>query len=188
MKKAQKRRKRKAAMNPYVSSVGKVCYSWNRLVETLGRIFVEITNMDLQVAEAIWHSLWSDRAQMDMLKAAIDAVPEERWLPRFPRARKDLQWLMENAIGLAGARNKAVHMPCIVEFGKNGAVVVSDPFSSNPRAKKLSKTTLQDEFECCIEWATRLETFACEAIVSLRSEHGSAWPDTPALPNRKQIK
>jgi hypothetical protein len=186
MKKARKR-KRRAAMNTYVSSVGRVCYSWNRLVEALGRIFVEITKMDLQVAQAIWHSVRNDRTQMTMLEAAIKKVPEDRWLPRLPRARKDLRWLMKESISLAEARNKAVHTPCSVEFGKNGAVVVSDPFSGNPPETKLSKTTLQDEFECCIEWATCLETFACEVIVSLRSEHSSAWPDTPALPKRTQV-
>jgi hypothetical protein len=187
MKKARKRKK-KAAMNPYVSGVGKVCYSWNRLVETLCHIFVDVTKMDLQVAQAIWHSPRSDRTQMEMLKAAIDAVPEEHWLPRLPRARKDLQWLVEKSLHLSDARNNAVHAPCIVQFRENGAIVVSDPFSSNPRAKNLLKTTLQDEFEYCIERATRLETFAREAIVSLRSEHGSAWPDTPALPKRTQTR
>jgi hypothetical protein len=185
MKKARKR-KRKAAMNSYVSSVGRVCYSWNRLVEVLGHIFAEITKMDLEVAQAIWHSWKGDRPQIEMLKATIDAVPEERWLPRLPRARKDLQWLTKESIGLAEARNKAVHTPFVVEFGKTGAVVVSDPFSSNPRVKKSPKTTLQDEIECCIERATLLETFASAAIVSLRSEHGSVWPETPALPERTQ--
>jgi hypothetical protein len=187
MKKARKR-KRRAAMNPYVSSVGRVCYSWNRLVETLGHIFVAITKMDFQVAQAIWYSSESDRTQMKMLEAAINAVPEERWLPRFPLARKDLQWLVEKSIGLADARNNAVHAPCIVEFGKDGGLVVSDPFSNHPRAKKLSKTTLEAEFAYCIERATSLETFAGAAIVSLRSEHGSTWPGRPSLPNRTQIK
>jgi len=139
-------------MNSYVSSVGRVCYSWNRLVEVLGHIFVEITEMDLQVAQAIWHSWKSDGPQMEMLKAAIDAVPEERWLTRLPRARKDLEWLMKECIGLAAARNKAIHTPFVVGFGETGAVVVIDPFSSKPsRGNKSSKTTLQDEVECCIE-------------------------------------
>jgi hypothetical protein len=181
MKKARKR-KRRAAMNTYVSSVGRVCYSWNRLVETLGHILVEITKMDLKVAQATWHSWRGDQPQIEMLGSALMAIPEERWLPRLPQARKDLNWLVDKSIGLAGARNKAVHTPSIVEFGKNGAVVVSDPFSSNPRVKKSSKNKLQDEFECCIERATLLEVFASAALVSLRSEHGSAWPDRPALP------
>jgi hypothetical protein len=129
MKKARKCKK-KAAMNSYVSSVGRVCYSWNRLVEVLGHIFVEITKMDLEVAQTVWHSWRSDGAQMEMLKAAIDAVPEEGWSPRLPQAGEDLLWLMKKSISLAGARNKAVHTPCIVEFGKNGAVVVSDSVST----------------------------------------------------------
>jgi hypothetical protein len=173
-------------MNTYVSSVGRVCYSWNRLVETLGHIFATITKMDFQVAQAVWYSSESDRTQMKMLEAAINAVPEERWLLRFPLARKDLRWLVEKAIGLADARNNAVHTPCVVEFGKDGGLVVSDPSSNHPRAKRLSKTTLEAEFAYCIERATCLETFACEVIVSLRSEHSSTWPDAPALPKRTQ--
>jgi hypothetical protein len=186
MKKAKRKRARKA-MNPYVSGVGNVCYSWNRLVETLGHIFVDITKMDdPQVAQAIWYSLDSDRTQMKILEAAINATPEDRWLPRLPLAREDLQWLVKKSMDLADARNNAVHAPCIVQFRENGAIVVSDPFSNHPRAKRLSKTTLEDEFEYCIERATRLETFAGAAILSLRFEHGSAWPDRPSLSKRRE--
>jgi hypothetical protein len=143
--------------------------------------------MDFPIAQAIWYSSDSDRMQINMLREAIDATPKTRWEPRLPAAHKDLRWLAERAFNLADKRNNAVHAPCIVQFGKNGAVVVSDPFSGHARAKRLMGATLEDEFEYCIERAMHLEAFTRAAIICLRDEHG-AWPDRPLLPEKKQKK
>jgi hypothetical protein len=186
--KAKKRRERKEAINQYVSGVGKVCYAWNNLVETLGYIFVDVTGINFEVAQAIWYSVdYSDRTQMKMLMAAIEATPKTRWEPGLPHAHRDLSWLVKKAVDLADSRNNVVHAPCVIQYKNNEVRVVSHPDSGHSRAKSLAGKMLEDEFEYCTERATLLESFAEMALLTLRHEH-STWPNRPALPERKQTK
>ena len=65
----------KAKMEPYVTALGKVAHAWNYLQEALGQLFCAVTGLENDgTGEAIWHSLNSDRAQRDMLRAATLAT------------------------------------------------------------------------------------------------------------------
>jgi hypothetical protein len=175
----------KEAVDPYAFRVGMVAYSWNRLVETLGIVFVDVTKMDYETAQAIWYTFDNDRSQIKMLQAAIGATPKDRWLPRFPQARKDLEWLAERSVNLVDARNNAIHAPCIVELDKETGSVISDPLSGHERAKRLHGKSLEDECDYCTSRAGGLEDFAHQILIALRNEP-SAWPGRPVLRERRQ--
>jgi hypothetical protein len=176
-----------AAFDSYVRGVGSVAFTWNRLLETLGQVFVEVTGMNYEIAKAIWYSIDNDRSQISMLRAAIEATSITHWLPRFPDARDDLEWLGERSFNLADARNNAVHAPCIVQIEESGAVAVSDPFSGHRRAGKLSGIPLKDEFAFISDRASHLALYADMLIIGLRYEH-TTWPRRPVLPEKTHQK
>jgi hypothetical protein len=51
---------RNAAFEAYAGALGKVAFSWNRLLETMSLIFVYISGMNRNTAMAVWHSTDSD--------------------------------------------------------------------------------------------------------------------------------
>jgi hypothetical protein len=165
------------AIKSYAYRVGTVAHSWNRLVETLGAVFVEVTKMDFCVARAIWYTFENDRSQIKMLWAAIEARPKAAWPPRFPQAHADLVWLAEKSFNLVDARNNIVHAPCMLDLSTDGASMVSDPFSGHDRAKRLQGKSLEDECEYCIGRSAALARFADGMLIALRNEP-SAWPGT----------
>jgi hypothetical protein len=63
----------------YAMALGKVAHAWNTLQESLGELFVAITQLDQKVGFGIWYSTHSDRAQREMLRAAIEATHQDRW-------------------------------------------------------------------------------------------------------------
>jgi hypothetical protein len=83
----------KQAFDAYVAAVGKVAHAWNYLHEQLGVLFVAVTGMERNVALSIWYSVRSDRAQREMLKAAVYATNSER-STKLPKALDDLKWLL----------------------------------------------------------------------------------------------
>ena len=169
---------------PYVQAVGEVAHSWNYLIESLGELFAEVVNKDeRRVVLATWFSVPSDRMQMSMLKGALTASAEDRWLPRLPRAREDLIWLVDRANSLADDRNNAVHAPCTLFVTGEGAEMGASFWSGNPRARKLEGKQLLAEFQYCRDYAERLTKFARYTWSALASEKVS-WPDRPDTPQR----
>jgi hypothetical protein len=84
---------RKAAFEAYAAAVGKVAHAWNYLHEQLGKLFLVISGAEREVALAIWYSVKSDRAQRDMLRAAVNATNSKR-SREVTKAPDDLKWLL----------------------------------------------------------------------------------------------
>ena len=99
-----------AAFQPYYDAVGKVVHAWNGLQEQLAILFCRVTNMSNEMGLSIWHSMKSDRAQRQMLRAALRAVDED-WEAKYPRGRDDIAWLLSNADSIAEGRNNVIHAP-----------------------------------------------------------------------------
>jgi hypothetical protein len=81
-------------------------------------------------------SVKSDRAQRDMLRAAVNATNSER-SKRLPKAPANLKWLLDRADALAEDRNNAVHAPCSLYLGGSVSEMGAAFFNGNPRAKNL---------------------------------------------------
>jgi hypothetical protein len=136
------------AVDAYAAAVGRVAHEWNHLHERLGALFVAVTGMERNLALSIWYSVKSDRAQRDMLRAAIDVTNSQR-SERLPEAPDDLQMVLDRANELAEARNDAVHAPCSLYIGGSGSEMTASFFDGNPRAKNLKGKELLFEFAWC---------------------------------------
>lgn len=169
------------AFNEYALALGTVVHSSSNFQETLSRLYWHLVGGDLRVSNAVWHSSISDKAQREMLRAALDAKPEHFWEKRLPKARKELGWLITEADKVANQRNNAVHAPCL--FSYEAGEVISVPFTLNRRAANLKNKKLIKEYELYADILGKLNTFALMAAVAL-GNNSEPWPDKPVLPTR----
>jgi hypothetical protein len=80
------REKVQEAKDAYVLAVGRVSGAWNYLHQTLGEFFAVVIGGDAELVVTAWRSLENDRAQREMLRAAIKAASPKRWkqTPKAP--------------------------------------------------------------------------------------------------------
>ncbi|SHN79158.1 hypothetical protein [Bradyrhizobium erythrophlei] len=169
-----------AAFEPYYKAVGKVVHAWNGLQEQLAIVFCRVTNIDQTMGLSVWHSANSDRAQRQMLKAALSAVDDD-WHLKYPKGEEDIRWLLSSADALAEVRNNVIHAPCSVALDdKSDFEIIPFSFHGNRRAKALRGKVILDEFCRCEANANRLKGYArwIDCVLSLE---GYAWPDRPVL-------
>jgi hypothetical protein len=169
-----------AAFAPYYDVVGKVVHAWNGLQEQLAIIFCRVTDMDNAMGLSVWHSATSDRAQRNMLRAALGVVGDE-WHAKYPRGKEDITWLLSKADALAEARNNVIHAPCSVGINhQSDFEIIPLSFHGNRRAKALRGKDVLEEFNRCENNAKLLNGYArwIDCVLSLE---GYAWPDRPIL-------
>ncbi len=176
----------RAILEAYTTAVGKVAHSWNYLFERLGELFCAVTEMTPAVALAIWYAPDIDRVKVEILRAAVMACPDDRWLPKLPSAKSDLIWLTEQVSHLADMRNNAVHAPCSLITGLDGTSTIASYFSGHSRAKKLRGKDILVEFDFCERWAEELSRFTRAAQSALYAPVSPSWPQRPVKPNRKR--
>ena len=173
-----------SAFEPYVAGVGRVAYAWNYLHEKLGEIFLMVVNpAEIHIVLSVWYSTENDRAQREMLRAALCASSPNRWSPRLPTARDDLLWLVQETHKLADARNNAIHTPCSTFTDEKGTEMQAAFRNGHPRAKRLVGKRLIDELKRCERRTRTLAEYATRAHGALTVQR-RAWPDKPALPIR----
>ena len=174
------------AFDAYVAAVGKVAHAWNYLHEQLGVLFVAVTGMERNVALANWYSVRSDRAQREMLKAAVNATNSER-SKKLPEAPDDLIWLLDRADELAEDRNNAVHAPCSLYISGSGSEMGAAFFNGNPRAKKLMGKELLVEFAWCESYAETLSRFTEMLGIAIAFPDRFPWPQRPKILSREDF-
>lgn len=175
----------KATWEPYVAALGRVAHAWNYLQEALGHLFAQVTGFDSQISCAIWYSSNSDRTQRQMLRAAIEALPEDHWGSQLPTARDDIIWLIKKADEVAIKRNDAIHAPCSITISKRGFEISPAYFFGNPRARRLQDKDILKEFVWYELTAETLTRFARDATTAISPEQ-SAWPEKPLMPTLGQ--
>jgi hypothetical protein len=187
----ERERARARIFRPLAIEIGWLVYQWNRLQEAMAELFADIVssgNQFKQVPRAIWYSEPSDRAQRELLRAAVKAAYEGQ-SPK-PRAHSDIIWLLEEVHKLAGKRNVAFHSPLIFVNDTVADEIEILPmwFFGNPHAIQLKDKSLLDEFKWYKDHLSRLASFA-EALhyAKLFPTHFS-WPDRPALLPREQFQ
>ena len=173
------------ALESYKLALGKIAHAWNHMQEQLGMLFCMVSGLDNSMGMGIWHALKSDRSQRDLLEAAIIAAEkDEEWKHDFPKAKKDIEWLLKKVDALADWRNSAIHAPMY-----SGLELEVRPFTfwGNPNAAKLHGKDLFAHFEWYEHYADAIRLFASEMTLALmgRRRPNSAWmpwPDRPLLP------
>jgi hypothetical protein len=175
-------------IQPYVMALGKVAHAWNYLQEALGQLFCAVTGLESDnTGQAIWHSTPNDRAQREMLKAAINASNHRRLTKDLPKAKDDIPWLLNQADKLAEDRNNAVHAPMAVTTDGKTVEIIPAAYYGNPRARKLAGKDILAEFEWYEHRADTLTRFA-RAIRTAITTDAAPWPDRPQMPTLRQKK
>jgi hypothetical protein len=177
---------------PYGAELGRLLYSWNALHEALGQVFCDVTDThDARIALAIWYSTPSDRGQREMLRAATEAVFNQKGVRS--RAKEDIVWLVCEANNLANKRNDAIHSPLsfvsrinATEPRLSHTSIQAGYFYGNPRAKSLKGKDLLSEFVWYRATADALCEFAFDIHFFFSDPDEHPWPDRPRLPHRGQ--
>jgi hypothetical protein len=171
------------AFDSYATALGRVVHSWNRLHERLEYLFATIVGGHEMIPRRIWHSSNNDRAQRGMLKAAIEAVPSQRWEQTSPNTLKDLRWLIEEINSLATHRDNAVHAPVTTRHQAGDVDMITREDSLYQRARNLAGKELIVEFDYCERRSDVYWEFVGCANHALGGRR--AWPNRPSLPNRR---
>lgn len=174
---------------PYVAALGQLALAWNGFHETLALLFCSVARDQKPTKEdstsgqllAIWHALKSDRAQREILLAAVQ---NHVW-GAFPADFvEDVEWICARANELEEARNNALHSPLWAhERISHQTIVMPIIGLGHVRAKKLFEKNLLREYRWCRDASLILTRFAGEIDESLR-DWNRPWPDKPSLPNR----
>jgi hypothetical protein len=177
---------------PYVKAIGRLALAWNDLHERLGMLFWAVLGGGWkQKPIGIWNSANFDRPKRAMLRAAVHGCTSAE-TSAHPSMVDDIEWILTKADALEDKRNNAVHSPLILTGNQLAvlmgyAPVVPDKLLENPRAMKLAKTDLLDEFKWCFQCTLVLRDYAA-LIERALTASGTQWPDRPSLPSRKQKK
>jgi hypothetical protein len=178
----------KAKMEPYLIALGKVAHAWNYLQEALGQLFCAVTGLESDnTGQAIWHSVTNDRAQRDMLRAAINATGHKRLNSDLPKAKDDINWLLDKANTVAEQRNNAVHGPMGLSIGSKEIELTPLAHYGHPRAVKLVGKDILTEFAWYEQYADTLTRFARWMRTAIATD-GVPWPDRPQMPMLQQKK
>jgi hypothetical protein len=186
----QRERARAKAFRPIAIEIGCLTYEWNRLHEALGVLFGDIVlKENPSIPLAVWHSLTNERAQREMLKAAIRAAFEGH-SPK-PRTHDDIDWILEHLNkALAGRRNDAIHPPLVFVHEFNIIFdfveqirVMPNYYLGSLRARQLKDKSLLEEFRWYRDHISRLANFA-EGLHCAICSQDCALPDRPDLPPR----
>lgn len=172
----------KTAYEEYASAVGAVAHASNYLQERLGQLFSVVAGTDRGVALAMWYSLTSDRNQRGLLRAAVVASKDDRWLPRLPKVRDDIMWLVDRGNEFGNRRNDAIHTPCSLFVGEEGHEIAAAFLYGNPKALALRGQEIVKEFKTCAAYAERLCHFSDQTYSALVSA-AYPWPKRPELPD-----
>lgn len=171
---------------PYAIALGRVALAWNALHQVLAHVLIYMLRAPSGLAVmAAYSSLKVDRAQRDLIKAALKEAPVT------PRAREEIAWLIDQANSLADLRNDAAHAPFSLTHDPDGVLRVL-PFThlGNPRAKNLYGKDVLKQLTWFYETAIILTNHANElaAAISIVKYEQQTLPDRPKLPNRGDSK
>ena len=153
------------AFRPIAAEVGWISYEWNRLHEALGQLFALIIphkgTIPHEMGFAIWYTTTNERAQREMLKAAVKIAHAQDDLSRQP-VYGEIEWILNQVNALAGRRNNAIHAPfAFVHHTDTDAVeIIPDIWFGHPRASELKDATLHDEFRWYRDHLSKLATHA----------------------------
>jgi hypothetical protein len=169
------------SFRPYAIAMGELALAWNGLHDTLGRLFWTVLGRVNYAPLNIWYSSKVDRAQRDMLQAAIDARYANKLAPQKPR--EEIEWILKEANKIEDLRNDALHSPLILLGTKQKSRVIPSHHFGHARAAKLNKLDMLREFRWFRGTATALRDYAGRIEYALDHPE-NAWPDRPRLPSR----
>jgi hypothetical protein len=164
-------------------AIGKIAMAWNSLQETLAEMFGNLFDRPMyQLALAAWHSLTSDVAQQEMLRAVA--------LAKFgadSKAYSEINWLLEKLKQhVSHQRNFGIHTPfMILHKLDKSAHVLPHTITGNRKAAALM-TSGKDALNEFIEYEReirKLFSFAHGVLFNISPVRigPESWPERPQL-------
>lgn len=169
----------------YVMAVGRVVYSWNKLQAVLGDLFLAVTKTEHAMGQAIWHSITSDSAQRNILRASVKASLDPFFATDRCPVREDILWILEIADHIASERNDAVHVPFDISIVESQLAVVPISYLGNPKYHKFDQVAVLEGFAYCEQCADRLRFFVERALSACQNGRFDAWPGRPEIATRR---
>jgi hypothetical protein len=170
------------SFNRHSKALGELALVWNDLHMTLSSIFWTVTRIpNGLIANAIWNSIKSDRAQRDMIDAivSLDAIGQ---IVKGP-LRRELKWILKETSNLEEIRNNALHSP----FLKNHDGSISSwHHLGNKRAKNIANKDVILEFTKFYDRAVALRDYA-EAVRECIGREHIELPSRPVLPTQSKL-
>jgi hypothetical protein len=169
------------AFQPYVIALGQLALAWNDLHLSLAMLFCHAMGGGfVNHFLAVWNSAKFDRAQREMLLAAVKAQLDLH--PLHSKMNEDITWICQQADRLEDGRNDAIHSPLWATPLGAGTSIRPVAGLGNVRATKLLNENLLAEFRWCRDLATVLRNFAMQIDAALSGR--ASWPARPKLPAR----
>lgn len=128
------------AFRPYVTALGQLALAWNELHETMCLLFCTVMGGGfIGQYLAVWHTIKSDRAQREVLFAAISSDTNRPINdPSYEHLKGEIKWICGKADSLEETRNNALHSPLFAS-GDNQALLslqIRDLATKEPRSLK----------------------------------------------------
>jgi hypothetical protein len=164
---------------PHAKALGELALIWNDVHMKLSFLFWVITRIpNGLVADSIWHSIKSERAQRDMLKNLVQLDALNHTVSEALRV--EVIWVLNELNKLADLRNDALHSPFLIF--DDGAVLPWHQLGHSSAKKLKEKDVLRE-----LEWFYRTADVLRQHIPVLADMHhrqNDPMPIRPALPNR----
>lgn len=164
---------------PFALALGQMNLAWNDLHVSLARLFSALLKIpNLSVADTIWYSLKSDRAQRDLIQEMVRYPNLGYALPDQPKARV-LSVLAETQ-NIAERRNDFIHSPFVL----SGKEIVPLHLGRNKRGLNLSR---RGDPLTEAKWfykAAMVQRDNTDIIVDHLNKPYDTWPEKLPSPNR----
>ncbi len=170
------------AFKPLAVGLGRTALALNDLIISMSGILGSILRIPNRlIASVIWHSIKSDRDQINLIKNLAESPA--LGIEIHPKIRPEIIWLCERASNLLDVRNDLLHSPFVNAGGKP----VSLHLGTHQRALRFEGKDAIAECAWFYKRAVMLRDYA-ENLQTALTRAGSSLPKRPILPDRPIYK
>lgn len=182
-----RQREQERKFKPLAVEIGWIAYEWNRLQEALAELFSDAMEAKTLIAFNVWHSVRSDLAQREMLKAAA-TYREATAAPEAKPLWSAVLDLIHETDKISHKRNDALHVPLVFvnDLRADNIEIETLGFFGNPKARKLATKELIKEFNWYRNSAATLAQYAQILHFAFNASEHFPLPPKPVLPTLGQ--
>lgn len=156
------------------TAIGLVVMKWNTIHNNLLDLFVEVTQLNPNMASAIWNSVWSDSAQRNLLRGAVEKAFVK---PNQLGVKENIMEFLKKIKNESQLRNRFIHCPYAPIIDEDDIKYIPDAFSGNRHAEYLKDVDLLAELPKFSEKLDDLIRYTSELIYCVRNaDQNPKWP------------
>ena len=123
-------------------NIGHIAIEWSRIHDRLSRIFAHVTQINQEVAYAIWNSIPTDSLQRQMLQAAVNEAYKDE---EFFETKEDIIRVIRKLNKASSNRNNFIHCPFAISIEGKELVLIPNDLLNNKHAKRLKGSEILTE-------------------------------------------